>query len=126
LSLFELFRKLNVFVRPYRFLVIATLLLTAVGSFMAQVNAHILRYTVDEITALTIAGKTLQNGFSLLLTISSILLAKELIYAVIRYGQKFYGEKLRIYISRDISQDIVEKILTYRMVFYTSPVNEKW
>ncbi len=124
MSLFQLFRKLNVFVRPYRFLVIATLLLTAVGSFMAQVNAHILRYTVDEITALTIAGKTLQDGFSLLLTISSILLVKELIYAAIQYGQKFYGEKLRIYISRDISQDIVEKILTYRMAFYTSPVNE--
>lgn len=112
------------FVRPYRGLIIATLLLTIVGSFMAQVNAHILRYTVDEITLLVNEHKALRDGFRLLTIISSILFAKELLYALIQYGQKFYGEKLRIYISRDFSQAIVDKILTYRMSFYTSPENE--
>jgi len=105
-------------------MVFATFVLTMIGSVMAQVNAYILRYTVDELSLMTEAQKTLQDGLSLLLLISSILLAKEVIFATIQYGQKFYGEKLRIFISRDISQVIVEKILTYRMAFYTSSENE--
>lgn len=101
-----------------------TLLLTLIGSFMAQVNAYVLRYTVDELTILKDGNKLIQDGTNLLLTITVILLAKELLYALIQYGQKFFGEKLRIYVTRDISQLIVERILTYRMAFYTSSENE--
>lgn len=124
MTLIQLYKKTSSFVRPYRHLVIFTLLLTVVGSFMAQVNAHILRYTIDEINHLMEANKSLKDGFSLLIFISTILLSKEIIYAIIQFGQKFYGEKLRILISRDFSQSIVDKILTYRMAFYTSPENE--
>jgi len=105
-------------------LVVGTLLITIVGSFMAQVNAHILRYTVDKINDLMVAHKSMADGFTLLVTISIILLAKEILYSFIQFGQKFYGEKLRIFISRDFAQSIVEKILTYKMAFYTSPQNE--
>lgn len=124
MTIIQLFKRLLDFVRPYRVLVIATLVLTIIGSFLAQVNAYVLRYTVDQLTELTEAKQALDNGVTLLVTISAILLGKELIFAGIQYGQKFYGEKLRIYISRDISQTIVEKILSYRMAFYTSPENE--
>ncbi|HPH91597.1 MAG TPA: ABC transporter ATP-binding protein [Ferruginibacter sp.] len=112
------------YVRPYRRLVIATLILTAIGSFAAQVNALILRYTVDHINGLALEGKPLQEGFDLLIRITIVLLAKELVNAVVQFGQKFYGEKLRIYVSRDLAQDIVEKILSYRMAFYTSSEND--
>ncbi len=91
---------------------------------MAQVNAHILRYTVDEVNVLVTNGKTLSDGKNLLIFITVILLSKEIIYMFIQFGQKFFGEKLRIYISRDFSQMIVEKILTYRLAFYTSTENE--
>src|SRR5690554_3305941 len=91
---------------------------------MAQVNAHILRYTVDEVNLLVAEGKTLSDGIDLLLFISVILLSKELFYALTQFGQKFYGEKLRIFISRDFAQMIVEKILTYKLAFYTSTDNE--
>jgi len=91
---------------------------------MAQVNAHILRYTVDEVNLLVTEGKSLLDGKSLLIFITIVLLSKELIYALIQFGQKFFGEKLRIYISRDFSQMIVEKILTYKLAFYTSTENE--
>ena len=124
MTLIQLYKKTGSFVRPYRQLVIFTLLLTVVGSFMAQVNAHIIRYTVDGINNLMVEQKSLKEGFSLLIFISIILLSKEIIYAIIQFGQKFYGEKLRILISRDFSQSIVDKILTYRMAFYTSPENE--
>lgn len=124
MNLLQLFKKIRPFVKPYRRLVAATLLLTLAGSLMAQVNAHILRYTVDEIERLVTAGKTLADGTGLLLTISAVLLGKELVFALLQFGQKFFGEKLRIYISRDFSQLIVEKILTYRMAFFSSNENE--
>lgn len=105
-------------------MVLATLALTFVGSFAAQVNALILKYTVDSISNLMVEREPLSKGFYLLGIISIILLSKELIHSVVQFGQKFYGEKLRIFITRDISQTIVEKILTYRMEFYTSSENE--
>lgn len=119
-----LYNKLKAFVRPYRKLVIATLLLTAVGSFAAQINALILKYTVDSISELMVEKRPLKDGFHLLTFITIILLSKELIHSLVQFGQKFYGEKLRIYVSRDLSQSIVEKVLAYRMAFYTAPDNE--
>lgn len=124
MTIIQLFKKIAPYVKPYKWLVVATLVLTVIGSFMAQVNAHILRYTVDEINILVTEGKSLSDGKNLLILITIILLSKELIYALIQFGQKFFGEKLRIFISRDFSQMIVEKILTYRMAFYTSTDNE--
>ncbi len=124
MTLLQLLKKIRPFVKPYRKLVIATLALTAVGSFAVQINALILRYTVDTISELMVTNQPLQNGFHLLTTISIVLLVKEVIYTLIQFGQKFYGEKLRIYISRDFSQAIVDRILTYRMAFYTSTENE--
>lgn len=105
-------------------MVIATLLLTFLGSFAAQVNALILKYTVDTINNLMVAHEPLSKGFHLLGIISLVLLSKELVNSLVQFGQKFYGEKLRIFITRDISQTIVEKILSYRMEFYTSDENE--
>ncbi|MBW3517887.1 ABC transporter ATP-binding protein [Flavobacterium sp. NKUCC04_CG] len=124
MTLLELLKKIRPFVKPYRKLVVATLVLTAIGSFAVQINALILRYTVNTISELMVTNQPLQSGFHLLTTISIILLAKEVIYTLIQFGQKFYGEKLRIYISRDFSQAIVDRILSYRMAFYTSTDNE--
>lgn len=123
-SLLNLIKKLWSYVLPYKNLVIASLILTVVGSFLAQVNALILRYTVDELTILTDSDDALKQGLTLLTTISIILLMKEAVYAFVQFGQKFYGEKMRIYISKDFAQNIVDKILTYRMAFYSSPTNE--
>ena len=105
-------------------MIVATLALTFVGSFAAQVNALVLKYTVDSISDLMVAGEPLSKGFYLLGIITIILLSKELVHSLVQFGQKFYGEKLRIFITRDISQTIVERILTYRMEFYTSHENE--
>ncbi|WP_289666110.1 ABC transporter ATP-binding protein [Flavobacterium panacagri] len=124
MQLSVLYKKILPFVKPYRKMVIATLLLTFLGSFAAQVNAIILKYTVDTINTLMVAHEPLSKGFHLLGIISIVLLTKELVNSVVQFGQKFYGEKLRIFITRDISQTIVEKILSYRMEFYTSDENE--
>lgn len=47
MDLITLFRKISPYVRPYRKLVIVTLILTLVGSFIAQINAVVLDRTVD-------------------------------------------------------------------------------
>ena len=119
-------KKLAVFARPYRHLVIATLILTVIGSFVAQVNAFVLRYTVDKLTEiLKLPSDSLwHSGIELLTLISVVLLTKEIITAAVQFGQKFYGEKLRINLSRDLSQKVVERILTYKMAFYTSDDND--
>ncbi|WP_353136943.1 ABC transporter ATP-binding protein [Pseudopedobacter sp.] len=124
MTITQIFTNIRPFVKPYRVLVIATLILTLIGSFTAQVNAFILQYTVNHISDLVSNGKGLAEGISLLSFISIVLLSKELINSLVQFGQKFYGEKLRIYVSRDLAQAVVEKILTYRMSFYTNNNNE--
>lgn len=124
MTLSQLFKKVLPFTKPYSNLIFYTLLLTIVGSFAAQVNAFILKYTVDSISDLLVGGTPLQSGLYLLGVISAVLLGKEIVYSIVQFGQKFYGEKLRIMIARDFSQAIVDKILTYRMAFYTSGSNE--
>jgi ABC-type multidrug transport system fused ATPase/permease subunit len=124
MTLLQLFKNLRPFVRPYRWLVFGALSLTLIGSFTAQVNALALRYTVDEINALVEAGEGLDAGLHILVTITLVLLIKEIVNIVITFGQKFYGEKLRIYVSRDLAQAIVDRILSYRMAFYTSNDSE--
>ncbi|MGV0999830.1 ABC transporter ATP-binding protein [Empedobacter falsenii] len=124
MTIIQLFKNLRPFVKPYRSLVVATLLLTLVGSFTFQVNALILQYTVDSINGLVEAGKGLKEGLKIISFISIVLMTKEILNAFITFGQKYYGEKLRIFVSQDLAQAIIEKILTYRMAFYTNQDNQ--
>lgn len=124
MTLRQLFKKLLPFAKPYKNLIFYTLILTLVGSFAAQINAFVLRFTVDSISDLMVAKKPLSEGMNLLLIISAVLLGKEIVYVGVQFGQKFFGEKLRILIARDLSQSVVERILTYRMAFFTSTENE--
>ncbi|OTG96365.1 ABC transporter ATP-binding protein [Acinetobacter sp. ANC 3832] len=124
MNLLQLFQKLKPFVRPYRWLVIATLLLTLIGALTAQVNALTLKYAVDSINKLVEAGQGLAQGWHILITITAILLGKEIINAFVQFGQKFYGERLRIFVSQDLAQGIIEKFLTYRLAFFNEDNNQ--
>lgn len=124
MDLFQLFKNIWPYVRPYRWLVVLALVLTFIGSLTAQVNAWVLRYTVDEINGLVEAHKGLAEGFSILVTISVILIVKEVINSFIQFGQKFYGEKLRIFISKDLAQSVIDRILIYKLAFYSSGGNQ--
>jgi len=124
MNLWHLFQKLRPFVRPYRLLVVATLILTLIGSFTAQVNALTLQYAVDSINRLIESGLGLSEGWHILITISAILLGKEVVNAFVQFGQKFYGEKLRIFVSQDLAQGIIEKFLTYRLAFFNEDNNQ--
>ena len=97
MGVLDLLKKLLPYVLPYKWLLIITLILTFVGALMAQVNAIVLDKTVDAINELLHrpffawgeAGK-------LLLIVSAVLLGKELLSALFTFGQRFFGEKIRI------------------------------
>ena len=61
MTLRQLFKKLIPFAKPYKNLIFYTLVLTLVGSFAAQINAFVLRYTVDSISDLMVAKKALSE-----------------------------------------------------------------
>ena len=56
MNIFTLFKKIWPFVKPYKWLVLITLILTLIGSLFAQVNAIVLDRTVDAINSLIGAG----------------------------------------------------------------------
>ena len=124
MSLWQIIRRLLPFVRPYRPLVIATLLLTLVGSLAAQVNPFVLRYIVDNVQGLLDRHEALAAGWPMLATVSGILLGKEIINTFITFGQKYYGEKIRINVSSTLSQQAVGKILSYELGFFSDEGNQ--
>lgn len=124
MNLWQLFSKVRPFVKPYRLLVLITLILTLIGALTAQVNALTLQYAVDQINRLVEAGDGLAQGWHILVTISVILLSKEIISTLIQFGQKLFGERLRIMVSQDVAQAIIEKFLTYQLSFFTQDDNQ--
>ena len=124
MNLFQLFKNVKPFVKPYKWLVFITLILTLIGSLMAQVNAIVLDWTVDEINGLITAGeKWGQRAMHIVILISSVLLGKEILSAVITYAQNYYGERMRIFVSRDLAQSVIEKVLTFKMAFFNTGDN---
>ena len=113
------------FVLPYRWLVGITLTLTIISSLMAQVNAVVLDRAVDAINALIQAPDfSWASAVKILSTITIILLGKEVIGALVTFFQRYYGERMRILVSRDLSLRVVERMLSFRMAFFTAEGNE--
>ena len=121
-----LLRRLVPYVLPYRWLLVVTLALTFAGSLMAQVNAVVLDRAVDAINDLLHldGGFQWSSAAEILVTISAILLGKEVLSAVITFGQRIFGEKIRINVSRDLSLSVVDRILQFRMAFFSQDGNE--
>ena len=125
MNLINLFRKIGPYVRPYRWLVVLTLILTLIGSFIAQINAVVLDRTVDAINALiTTDNMVWSKAVHILTVITIVLLGKEILSAGITYAQHFFGEKMRINVSKDLSQAVIDQMLRYRMAFFSRANNE--
>ncbi|MBR4809370.1 MAG: ABC transporter ATP-binding protein [Bacteroidales bacterium] len=123
MNLFGLFKNIRPFVKPYRLLVAITLVLTLVGSLMQQVNAIVLDRTVDAINALIGTDFSWSQAARILTVISIVLLGKEIVSALVTFAQNYYGERMRIFVSRDLSQAVIEKVLTFRMAFFSQDEN---
>ena len=125
MNLINLFRKIGPYVRPYRWLVVLTLILTLIGSFIAQINAVVLDRTVDAINNLINTDSMVWSRAAHILTIITlVLLGKEVLSAAITYAQHFFGEKMRINVSKDLSQAVIAQMLRYRMAFLSRAKNE--
>ncbi len=124
ITLYNIYQQLVPFIKPYRLMMYGTLFLTFIGALMAQVNPLVLKYTVDEVTELTQLSDPMAEGIHVLVIISTILLGKEIINIFIQFGQKFYGEKIRINTSSVLAQTAIDKILTYSVAFYTNENHE--
>ena len=124
MNLFQLFKNVSPFVKPYKWLVFITLILTLIGSLMAQVNAIVLDWTVDEINGLVTAGVNWgQQAIRIVTIISIVLLGKEILSALITFAQNYYGERMRIFVSRDLAQSVIERVLTFRMAYFNTGDN---
>ena len=124
MNIWQLFKNIRPFVKPYKWLVFITLILTLIGSLMAQVNAIVLDWTVDQVNGLVTAGEQWgQRAAHIVILISTVLLGKEVISAFITFAQNYYGERMRIFVSRDLSQSVIEKVLTFRMAYFNTGDN---
>ena len=126
MTIWGLLKNILPYVLPYRGLVAITLLLTLVGSLMAQVNAVVLDRAVDRINALiqTPGGFSWGSAVSILTIISIILRGKEVVAALVTFFQRYYGERMRILVSQDLSLKVVERVLSFRMAFFSAEGNE--
>ena len=125
MNILDLLKNILPFVLPYRGLVGITLTLTVISSLMAQVNAVVLDRAVDAINALIqVPDFSWASAVKILTTITIILLGKEVIGALVTFFQRYYGERMRILVSRDLSLRVVERMLSFRMAFFTAEGNE--
>ena len=125
MTIWGLLRNLIPYVRPYRWLVVVTIVLTFVSSLMAQVNAVVLDRAVDAINALIQASSfTWGQAARILIAISAILLGKEVVSAVVTFLQRYFGERMHILVSRDLSLAVVDRILSFRIAFFNTGDNE--
>ena len=126
MTIWSLLKNILPFVLPYRWLITLTLVLTLVGSLMAQVNAVVLDRAVDAINALIQreGGFAWGEAVKILTIITIVLLGKEVVGAVVTFFQRYYGERMRILVSRDLSLRVVDRVLSFRMAFFTSEGNE--
>ncbi len=126
MNIWSLLKNILPFVLPYKWLIVVTLVLTLIGSLMAQVNAVVLDRAVDAINALIGQEGGFQWGEAvrILTLITIILLGKEVIGAIVTFFQRYYGERMRILVSRDLSLKVVDRILSFRMAFFTNEGNE--
>ena len=123
-NLISIYKQLRPFISPYRYMIYGTLFLTFLGALAAQVNPLVLKYTVDEVTELTKLPDPMSEGIHVLVIITAILLGKELANIFIQFGQKFYGEKIRISVSSVLAQSAIDKILRYRIAYFNDENHE--
>jgi ABC-type multidrug transport system fused ATPase/permease subunit len=125
MNILDLLKNILPFVIPYKWLIAATVTLTFIGSLMAQVNAVVLDKTVDAINALIQTPNfAWEKATQILITISIILLGKEVLSMIITFFQRYFGEKMRILVSRDLAVKVIDRMLSFRMAFFSSEGNE--
>ena len=125
MKLVTLVKKTLPYIKPYAWKIAATMVLTVIGAFIAQINAIVLDGTVDAISNHVIGESVSWHRIVVILgIISAVLLIKEVLWSLITYHQHYFGMKIRIDVSRDLSQAAVDHLLHFRKSFFLDPNNE--
>lgn len=125
MKLVTLVRKTLPYIKPYSWKIAATMVLTVIGAFIAQINAIVLDGTVDAISNHVIGESISWHRIAVILgIISAVLLVKEVLWSLITYHQHYFGMKIRIDVSRDLSQAAVDHLLRFRKSYFLNPNNE--
>ncbi|MBR6042807.1 MAG: ABC transporter ATP-binding protein [Paludibacteraceae bacterium] len=126
MNIFQLAKKVAPFVKPYKWMVVATLVMTVIGSSIAQVNAIVLDWTVDTINKLINQEGSHwgPEAIKIMIFISAVLLGKEVLSAIITFAQRYSGERMRILVSKDLAQAVIDKVLSFKVAFFTANDNE--
>lgn len=66
MQLNKLLKNIHPFVYPYRWIIVVTLFLTAISSFVGQVNALVVKYTVDSVNGLVVNHQGIKEGIPIL------------------------------------------------------------
>jgi ABC-type multidrug transport system fused ATPase/permease subunit len=125
MNIWQIFQRLRPFVKPYHRQIAFALFLTLLGAITAQVNPWVLRYTVDTVQSILNKHWGIAQGKELLLQITAILFLKEIVNTFIVFGQRYFGEKIRIKVSSDLAQNAINRILTYNLAFFSDNENQK-
>lgn len=125
MNIWQIFQRLRPFVKPYHRQIAFALFLTLLGAVTAQVNPWVLRYTVDTVQLILNKHWSISEGKDLLIKITVILFLKEIVNTFIVFGQRYFGEKIRIKVSSDLAQNAVGRILTYNLSFFSDNENQK-
>ncbi|ACT93706.1 ABC transporter ATP-binding protein [Dyadobacter fermentans] len=125
MNIWQIFQRLRPFIKPYHRQIAFALFLTLLGAVTAQVNPWVLRYTVDTVQSMLDKQWSLLQGKELLLRITAILFIKEIVNSLIVFGQRYFGEKIRIKVSSELSHNAVNRILTYNLAFFSDNDNQK-
>jgi len=125
MNIWQIFQRLRPFIKPYRRQIAFALFLTLLGAITAQVNPWVLRYTVDTVQLMLDKHWGMLQGKELLLRITVILFLKEIVNSLIVFGQRYFGEKIRIKVSSELAQNAINRILTYNLAFFSDNENQK-
>ncbi|GGN02749.1 putative multidrug export ATP-binding/permease protein [Dyadobacter beijingensis] len=125
MNIWQIFQRLRPFVKPYHRQIAFALFLTLLGAVTAQVNPWVLRYTVDTVQSMLDKHWNTFQGKELLINITAILFIKEIVNSLIIFGQRYFGEKIRIKVSSDLAQNAINRILTYNLAFFSDNENQK-
>ena len=108
--------------RPYRELIVGTLVLTLIGS--AHGAGQFICAALRRKHCAPVGGQGTRGATRLLVLLGGVLLVKELVNSLLVFGQKCFEEEIRVAIASALLQDAVRRLFSYRFDFYADSQNQ--
>lgn len=124
MSYLKILRQLIPYAKPYRRLVTTSVILTILTAGLAQVTPLAARFLVDKVSILVERHAGFEESLQVVLFAILLLFLKELLSLLTNFGVLFLGERLKVLIRADLSNQIFDHLLTLDMLFFDKESNE--